>query len=134
MVFFFLFFFSGGSGKLYAIGANGQGQLGLNDFLDRSTASLISSSFNAMAVSSGSLHVLAVGMVREESLFLAPMFMPPPFQDGALFSWGKNSVGQLGLGSLVNSPTPAGVAIPGLVAIGVSCGALHSAVVGMPRW
>lgn len=67
------------NGSLYTWGFNGWSQLGFNDFNARSTPTLLgSSTWKTLAINCAGSHTLAIR------------------SDGALFSWGKNSHGQLG--------------------------------------
>jgi alpha-tubulin suppressor-like RCC1 family protein len=71
---------------LWAWGCNGDGELGLGDFDNRTTPSQVGSDSNWAEIDAGPWHTIA----RKTN--------------GTLWSWGYNNVGQLGLG---NSGSPA---------------------------
>jgi ELWxxDGT repeat protein len=75
-------------GELWVWGANGNGQLGLNDTATRSGATRVGTESTWAKVSAGSSHSLAVKT------------------DGTLWAWGGNSNGQLGDGTLVQKNVP----------------------------
>ena len=66
------------SGKVYAWGWNGFGQLGLNDLKARNTPTLIPQLSGVRAISAGEMHSVAIGKDH-------------------LLGWGNNSSGQIGL-------------------------------------
>jgi alpha-tubulin suppressor-like RCC1 family protein len=65
------------SGKVYAWGWNGFGQLGLGDLKSRNTPTLIPNLSGVRAIAAGEGHALALGKYQ-------------------LFGWGSNESGQLG--------------------------------------
>ena len=65
------------SGKVYAWGWNGFGQLGLGDLKSRNTPTLIPNLYGVRAIAAGEGHALAIGKKQ-------------------LFGWGSNESGQLG--------------------------------------
>lgn len=101
-------------GSVYAFGANGDGQLGLGDFVSRNTPVVIPGLPAITAVSAGSSHSLALTSA------------------GTVYSWGWNFTGELGYGAVGlqdGHPTP--TLIPGLnnvvaVSAGTSSMALKS--------
>jgi alpha-tubulin suppressor-like RCC1 family protein len=74
-------------GTLWAVGYNGNGQLGLNDTVDRSNFTQIGTSTWSVA-SIGSVHSLAIDTY------------------GRLYSWGYNAKGSLGLGDTLDRSSP----------------------------
>jgi len=91
----------GSDGSLWAWGYNGSGFvtigcLGLGDYTDRSDPTLVGSDTDWLAVYSGSYHAFGVKT------------------NGALYAWGQNRSGQLGLGSTNTLPT----LTPTLVSLG----------------
>ncbi|NLH98444.1 MAG: cadherin-like domain-containing protein, partial [Chthonomonadales bacterium] len=98
-------------GKLWAWGANAWGQLGLGDNADRSGPIEVAafSGQTIRAIAAGSEHTLAAT------------------DDGTFWSWGRNDIGQLGLGDTTARNTPQAVAaLSGRVVIGVAAGWYHS--------
>ncbi|NLH98577.1 MAG: hypothetical protein GX446_03690 [Chthonomonadales bacterium] len=98
-------------GRLFAWGWNGYGQLGLGDKRDRLAPVEVTELLGrrVAAVSAGFAHTLAIT------------------EDGALWAWGLNSDGQLGLGDV--SPRLAPVRVAGLAHASVeavSAGGHHS--------
>ena len=65
------------SGKVYAWGWNGFGQLGLGDLKSRSSPTAIPGLSGVRAIAAGEMHALAIGKSQ-------------------LFGWGSNASGQLG--------------------------------------
>ncbi len=78
-------------GTLWAWGENTQGQLGLNDTLPRSSPIQIGTN-SWISVSTYSDATYAATLAVRS--------------DGKLFSWGKNDVGQLGLGDTISRSSP----------------------------
>lgn len=78
------------SGRVLSWGNGGNGRLGLNDLHDRAEASLVTALENEVVtqVQCGASHSLAVT------------------DTGKLYSWGKNSQGQCGIGSLEDALVP----------------------------
>ena len=74
-------------GTLWAVGYNGNGQLGLNDTVDRSNFTQIGTSTWVVA-SIGTVHSLAIDTY------------------GRLYSWGYNAKGSLGLGDTLDRSSP----------------------------
>lgn len=102
-------------GKVYAVGGNNEGQLGLGDTEDRDTFHLIE-----FFTSQHQLKQLSAGSNTSAALT----------EDGKLFVWGENSEGQIGLNNVSN------VCVPHQVTFGkpiawISCGYYHSAFVTM---
>ncbi|XP_035872750.1 X-linked retinitis pigmentosa GTPase regulator isoform X3 [Phyllostomus discolor] len=100
-------------GKVYAVGGNNEGQLGLGDTEDRDTFHLIE-----FFTSQHQLKQLSAGSNTSAALT----------EDGKLFVWGENSEGQIGLNNVSN------VCVPHQVTFGkpiawISCGYYHSAFV-----
>lgn len=100
------------NGNVYAWGMNDQGQLGLNrtDPGDYSYPFQVTSLSNIVAIAAGYRHSMALR------------------NDGTVFTWGFNSAGQLGQGT-IGSNTPCGcnptpTAVPGLSGV-VAIGAGH---------
>ena len=98
------------SGVIYGWGANDRGQLGNNSTtawnvptpinaywdgkVDATGAPVALSGFTALTISAGGAHVLAIR------------------SNGALYAWGANDMGQLGIASTVNTSYPALVPSP----------------------
>jgi alpha-tubulin suppressor-like RCC1 family protein len=75
------------TGTLWAWGNNAQGQLGINNILNRSSPVQIGANTNWSKIFYG-MHVMAIKT------------------DGTLWSWGLNSSGQLGQNDIVNRSSP----------------------------
>jgi alpha-tubulin suppressor-like RCC1 family protein len=75
-------------GKLYAMGYNRYGQLGISNTTSQLTPVLVSSASNVIAAAAGKSH----------SLYIT--------NDGKLYAMGDNAYGQLGLGDTTNRSTP----------------------------
>lgn len=73
---------------LYAWGYNVAGQLGFNDVVPRSTATVVSASVTWDAIIAGGNHSVGIQ------------------SGGSFWSWGNNQYGQLGLGDAVNRSSP----------------------------
>lgn len=110
------------TGKLFAMGDNGYGQLGVEAEGRRTTSStdvptavrgpLESDEVRVKLLSVGDNHCLAVT------------------EDGRMFSWGANANGQLGLGRLSDQATPQLVKeLQGFGVAALACGARHSLAV-----
>ena len=86
----------GSDGKLYAWGANGNGQLGDGNTNDRFTPGVVNlpAGVTPTAIAAGNGHSLAIG------------------NDGKLYAWGYNQFGQLGNGANTDSSTPVVVNLP----------------------
>ncbi len=105
----------GSDGKLYAWGANHDGQLGNGSMTNSNTPVEVGlpTGLALAAVAAGQAHSLALG------------------SDGKLYAWGRNSDGQLGNGSMTNSTTPVEAGLfAGLALTAVSAGAAHSLALG----
>lgn len=80
------------SGKLFILGYNGDGRLGLNDEINRKTPHLINPSYfvneKVVKITCGHCHSFAIT------------------ETGKLFAWGLNHNGQLGLGHYNKVLTP----------------------------
>ena len=99
------------TGRVYAWGYNGDGELGLGDTTDRATPTLVPGLTGVVRVSAGLNHALALT------------------SDGSVYAWGINDNGQLGTGSRVSSTRP--VKVSGLPAArAISAGTTHSLAVG----
>ena len=102
------------SGNLYSFGHNRFGQLGLGNTGDRDvpTPVTVSSGLKVKAVSCGSDHTVIIT------------------EDGNLYSFGYNLVGQLGLGGESNRVVATVVSVPDDLKVkAVSCGADHTAII-----
>jgi len=97
------------TGSLWANGFNGQGQLGVGDFVPRSSPVQVDSATTWTVLSAGEQHSLGIN-------------------SGLPFSWGNNFFGQLGLpvgtGS-INSP----IMVSGSTHDLVVCGEFHSLII-----
>nr|KAF6492916.1 retinitis pigmentosa GTPase regulator [Molossus molossus] len=100
-------------GKVYAVGGNNEGQLGLGDTEDRHTFDLIE-----FFTSQHQLKQLSAGSNTSAALT----------EDGKLFMWGENSEGQIGLDNVSNVYVPHQVTVGKPIAW-ISCGYYHSAFV-----
>ena len=111
-------------GTLWMWGHNGQGQLGIGEAGNATTDSGLSIQTvpvqvmdNAVAVSCGGYHTAAIDT------------------DGALWTWGQNSSGQLGNGGTGNAVNQKGSPIQNVPAklldnmVAVSCGGFHTAAI-----
>lgn len=101
------------SGKVFAWGDNGYGQLGNGSTTSSSTPVAVTGPLAAKVViqlSAGGHHVLALT------------------SDGEVFAWGEGTTGQLGNNSTTSSSTPVlvGGALTGKVVTAISAGLLHS--------
>lgn len=76
------------AGAVMCWGNNSVGELGVGDFENRNSPSLVPLSEHATQVTAGGDHACAL------------------MTSGTIYCWGDNSVGQLGNGSTVNSPIP----------------------------
>jgi alpha-tubulin suppressor-like RCC1 family protein len=77
------------TGDLYAWGNNGSGILGLGDLIDRSTPTLVTSNVSKFLKLNAALNTAGIEKTN-----------------GDIYVWGDNSVGQLGLGDVINRSTP----------------------------
>ncbi|XP_027983529.2 X-linked retinitis pigmentosa GTPase regulator isoform X1 [Eptesicus fuscus] len=102
-------------GKVYAVGGNNEGQLGLGDTEDRNTFHLIE-----FFTSQHHFKQLSAGSNTSAALT----------EDGKLFMWGENSEGQIGLNNICNVYFPHEVTVGKPIAW-ISCGYYHSAFVTM---
>lgn len=91
------------NGSLYAWGNNKDGQLGLG-LTDEYVA------YNKKVDIPGK-----VKLIKCEGDFLTESACYVITEDGALYVWGKNSYGQLGVGDEVNKNTPTKVNLPGKI-------------------
>ncbi|NBP25564.1 MAG: hypothetical protein EBU81_13655, partial [Proteobacteria bacterium] len=114
----------GSDGKLYAWGANGNGQLGDGTTSDRSRAVAVAtgampSGVSLQQVSAGGSHSLGLG------------------SDGKVYAWGANEYGQLGDGTTTSRTSPVAVGageIPsGVTITEVRAGRDHSLALGSDR-
>ncbi|XP_053472412.1 retinitis pigmentosa GTPase regulator b isoform X2 [Ictalurus furcatus] len=100
-------------GNLYAAGGNNEGQLGLGDFVERTSFQLVE-----FFTKRGPIKMLAAGSNTSAAIL----------QDGKLYVWGDNSEGQIGLGKEEGTPTPRELYV-GRRVTWISCGYYHSAFV-----
>ena len=105
------------TGKLYAWGHNGQGQLGNGTQTYSSTPVLINTGVNTLAnniivsIACGNAHTIALDNM------------------GKLYSWGNNVNGQLGNGTTTDSSTPLLIntgAIANKTIVSIACGGSHT--------
>jgi len=96
------------NGDVYTCGANDSGQLGNGSTTDSSSIVQVPmGSLNIAAVAAGYDHVLALNI------------------DGTVWAWGNNSVGELGIGTAINSSVP--VQVSGLTGVqGIAAGYRNS--------
>jgi alpha-tubulin suppressor-like RCC1 family protein len=78
-------------GETKAWGANGYGQLGLGDKLNKSTPKVVAKTFSSVSI--GGAHTVALNTDA----------------GGTVWAWGHNASGQLGVGTLVTKISPAQV-------------------------
>jgi alpha-tubulin suppressor-like RCC1 family protein len=81
--------------NVFVVGYNDYGQLGVGDFLQRSTQTVIGANLPltvTKGAAAGLYHNLAIGDVGSDQ--------------AVIFSWGRNTKGQLGLGTVVSQWTP----------------------------
>jgi alpha-tubulin suppressor-like RCC1 family protein len=109
-------------GRVHAWGANASGQLG-NSTLTTSTLPLLASAYGTLAAAGGIAAVaVACGYVHTVVLD----------SRGKVHSWGGNGNGQLGIGTLVTSTIPVGVAFGSIASLSIAaiaCGAYHAVAV-----
>ena len=97
------------AGDVYSWGANGNGQLGINGFLDKSAPTQVYiNSEKYKAVSAGTSFSLALA------------------ENGNLYSWGNNADGQLGLGHYATCDVPQHVSAGTRKYRAISAGAGHA--------
>eukprot|EP01125_Pyxidicula_operculata_P018026 TRINITY_DN637_c2_g1_i3.p1 TRINITY_DN637_c2_g1~~TRINITY_DN637_c2_g1_i3.p1 ORF type:complete len:401 (-),score=46.61 TRINITY_DN637_c2_g1_i3:37-1239(-) len=106
-------------GKLYSWGSNKFGQLGHGDIIDSSSPFLVNYNFDKIkTISCGSFHSFALQ------------------ENGKLFGWGANALGQLGDGTNRNVNTPKHIPVPSndgeesekCQYLEIACGGSHSLV------
>jgi alpha-tubulin suppressor-like RCC1 family protein len=98
------------NGTVWTFGENSEGQLGLNDTVDRNIPVQIAGITNAIMVSCGGTHTAIID------------------DSNRLWTFGDNTNGQLGNGTTNSSPIP--IEITGIPnAVTVSCGNGHTAVI-----
>jgi alpha-tubulin suppressor-like RCC1 family protein len=103
----------GTTSNLFTFGSNSNGQLGITPPVDRNTPRRVTFfNSNVASVSCGSYHTAVVGTTSN------------------LFTFGSNSNGQLGLGDNTDKFTPQRVTFFNSNVASVSCGFVHTAVVG----
>lgn len=90
------------NGQLFAWGDNTNGQLGTGTGLDANVPVAVSTAGFPVAT-----RFISVAAYSDTSIALA--------SNGQLYSWGNNSTGQLGDGTVVNRATPVEVSISGVV-------------------
>ncbi|GAB1604862.1 X-linked retinitis pigmentosa GTPase regulator-like [Argonauta hians] len=100
------------SGKIYAFGANGEGQLGVTG-LDKCVEPY---HINKLPQS---VHYKAIAAGFEHSLCLT--------ENGVVYVWGSNSEGQLGLGDIPDIPVPTKLHIDVFIAT-IAAGYYHTAL------
>ena len=99
-------------GTLWTWGRNSYGQLGVNDATNRLTpVTTFAGGTNWKQVSGGGLHTSAIKT------------------DGTLWTWGRNSYGQLGDNTTTNRSTPVTTFIGGTNWKQVSCGYFYTAAI-----
>jgi len=99
-------------GTLWTWGANGSGQLGINNTLNRTTpVTTFAGGTNWKSVACGFNHTAAIKT------------------DGTLWTWGTNSSGQLGINNTLNRTTPVTTFIGGTNWKSVACGYFHTAAI-----
>jgi alpha-tubulin suppressor-like RCC1 family protein len=108
-------------GNLWAWGRNGEGQLGLEDTINRNAPSSISPLPPLMQP--GWTTVTTVG---NHCLGLK--------SDGTLWAWGDNASGQLGLGDTVGRTAPTHVALGGNGYVAIAAGTAHSLGLKADGW
>ena len=86
-------------GALYVWGKNSYGQLGVGDEVNKNTP----------------IKVTAINGKVMELIISNSFSVYAILEDGSLYSWGKNSYGQLGVGDEVNKNTPTKVNLPGKI-------------------
>ncbi|MFH1232026.1 MAG: hypothetical protein V1709_11095, partial [Planctomycetota bacterium] len=94
-------------GTLWAWGLNNNGQLGLGDYVTRTTPTLVNSS-SWRAIAAGGWHSLAI------------------LWDNSLWAWGNSYQGQVGLGSQSFTPWPYPITSAGTSWNAIAAGAVHS--------
>jgi uncharacterized repeat protein (TIGR02543 family) len=87
--------------KLWAMGSNGSGQLGLGDTTNRATPEQVTAH--------GTVRVIGVAAGNSHNLYVT--------EDGKLWAMGSNSSGQLGLGDTTNRATPEQVTAHGIAKV-----------------
>jgi alpha-tubulin suppressor-like RCC1 family protein len=90
----------GVDGALFTWGYNNQGNLGLDDLISRSSPVTIG--LSRLIVSSP----VQIGSSSWTAVAAGSFFTAAIRSDGYLFSWGTNSIGQLGDGTFVNKSSP----------------------------
>ncbi len=104
-----------GDGHLYAWGYNREGELDDGTTTDRHTPVAVTLP--------GDVHATAIAAGSDDSLALG--------SDGTLYSWGYNSVGELGDGTTADRHTPGPVTLPsGVHATAIAAGYFHSLALG----
>ena len=94
-------------GSLYAWGKNNAGQLGVGDTIDRNTPTKVTGI-------SGKIRKL-IPYTSTSTNFSDFQHVLALMEDGSLYGWGYNSLGQLGVGDNKNRNTPAKVNLNGKV-------------------
>lgn len=107
-------------GALYCWGDNAEGQLGLGDAAQSSL--LETTEFEAQPVTlPGSGAVMAIAAGRAHTCAI---------RGGALYCWGENRYGQLGLADEANQPAPKAIVLPGRGTVtAVAAGESHTCAV-----
>ncbi len=104
----------GSDGTAWCWGGNGFGQIGDNSITDKSTPTSVVGGISFTSIASGGDHTVAIGGGT-----------------GYLWSWGLNSYGQLGNGTITNSSSP--VSLSGSFGtasfIKVACGLSHTVAI-----
>jgi alpha-tubulin suppressor-like RCC1 family protein len=102
------------TGAVYAWGLNTYGELGDGTVVNRTTPQLVGLPTGTVATG------ISAGLGHSAALT----------STGAVYTWGLNNVGQLGVGTTTVNPNPAPVTLPGgATAAGVSAGYAHTLVV-----
>jgi len=99
-------------GRLYTMGANEDGQLGAGDCVPRKLPCLV------VVSNEPGMAVVELSLGKSHSLLRC--------RDGRLFSWGRATEGQLGLGDETSRSIPHLVDVDGLPVAMVAAGASHS--------
>ena len=96
-------------GTLWSWGNNYYGQLGVNDITSRNTpVTTLLGGTNWKSIASGYVHTVALKT------------------DGSLWSWGRNSYGQLGDNTNTSRSTPVTTLLGGFTWKSIACGRMHT--------
>jgi hypothetical protein len=103
-------------GTLWAWGNNTYGQLGMGDAVNRSVPTRVGAGSNWKKVACGAYHTVAIAF---DGAITATT-------GGALWAWGRNDFGQLGLGDTVSRSVPTMLDSSYGLWWAVACGANHT--------